>query len=77
MQTQTLYLRSLRVRHELTVISNTHIINPTHDIYNNNKMDIKIKSDLSNWRHINKGVRQDCGLSPLLFIICMDNVLKC
>jgi hypothetical protein len=47
-----------------------------YNIYSNNKISIKTDSNPSKWEPINKGVRQGCGLSPLLFIIYMDAIIK-
>jgi hypothetical protein len=52
----------------------THAI---YNIYSNNKTSIKTDSNPSKWNQINKGVRQGCGLSPLLFLIYMDVIIKC
>jgi hypothetical protein len=42
----------------------------------NNRIAIKTDSNSSKWEPINKGVRQGCGLSPLLFIIYMNAIIK-
>jgi hypothetical protein len=52
------------------------IIGAIYNIYNNNKISVKMGPDSSEWRPINEGVQQGCGLSPLLFIIYMDNITK-
>jgi hypothetical protein len=53
------------------------IIHAIYNIYSNNKISIKTDSNPSKWEEINKGVRECCGLSPLLFIIYMDAIIKC
>jgi hypothetical protein len=45
-------------------------------IYTTTTKYLKMEPDSSEWRPINEGVRQGCGLSPLLFIICMDNITE-
>jgi hypothetical protein len=52
------------------------IIAAIYNIYNNNKISAKMGPDSSEWRPINEGAQQDCGLSPLLFKIYMDNIIK-
>jgi hypothetical protein len=47
-----------------------------YNIYSNNKISIKTDSNPSKWEPVNKGVRQGCSLSPLLFIIYMDAIIK-
>jgi hypothetical protein len=34
-----------------------------YGIHNNNKISVKLKSDLSDWRPINRAWRQGCGVS--------------
>jgi hypothetical protein len=52
------------------------IIHAIYNIYSNNNITIKTDSHPSKWESINKGVRQGCGLSPPLFIIYMDAIIK-
>jgi hypothetical protein len=52
------------------------IIGAIYNIYNNNKIFVKMGPDSSQWGPISEEVRQGCGLSPLLFIIYMDNITK-
>jgi hypothetical protein len=52
------------------------IIHAIYNIYSNNKISIKTDSNPSKWEPINKGVRQGCSLSPLLFIIYLDAIIK-
>jgi hypothetical protein len=52
------------------------IIHAIYNIYSNNKISIKSDSNPSKWEPINKGVRPGCSLSPLLFIIYMDAIIK-
>ncbi|KAJ4451609.1 hypothetical protein ANN_03078 [Periplaneta americana] len=51
-------------------------IHNIHNIYNQNKIAIKQDGKLSSWTPINTGVRQGCGLSPILFIIYMNRIIK-
>ncbi|KAJ4433458.1 hypothetical protein ANN_15761 [Periplaneta americana] len=47
-----------------------------YNLYNQNEITIQTERETSNWVPINQGVRQGCGLSPLLFIIYMNHILK-
>jgi len=46
-----------------------YLLNTIKCIYMNAKVRIKFKDGISEPIHINKGVRQGCGLSPVLFSI--------
>jgi hypothetical protein len=52
------------------------IIHAIYNIYSNNKISLKTDSNPFKWEPINKGLRQGCALSPLLFIIYMDAIIK-
>ena len=45
-------------------------------IYANSKSAVHTSYGLSNWFPVTSGVRQGCVLSPLLFIIDMDQITK-
>ena len=45
-------------------------------IYRNTKVRIKFNDSISEPLHINKGVRQRCGLSPALFNIYINKILQ-
>jgi hypothetical protein len=52
------------------------IIHAICNIYSNKKISVKTDSNPSEWKSINKEVREGCGLSPLLFITYMDVIIK-
>lgn len=52
------------------------IIQNVFNIYKETLISVKIGDKSSNQNMINSGVRQGCGLSPLLFNIYMDNIIR-
>lgn len=46
-------------------------------IYNSQKTRLIINNELSEWIQVNKGTRQGCPLSPLLFILVLETLLIC
>jgi hypothetical protein len=50
-----------------------YLLNTIKSIYRNTKVIIKFNEDLSEPIPTNKGVRQGCGLSPILFNIYIKN----
>jgi len=48
-----------------------YLLNTIKCIYRNTKIRIKFNDGKSEPIHINKGVRQGCGLSPVLFNILL------
>jgi hypothetical protein len=53
-----------------------HLINILINMYNKTKIKIELELRLSQEIVTNKGVRQGCSLSLLLFIIYIDDVLR-
>jgi hypothetical protein len=49
-----------------------YLLNTIKNIYRNTNVRIKFKEDLSELISTNKGVRQGCGLSPVLFNIYIN-----
>ena len=45
-------------------------------IYANSKSAVRTASGTSDWFPVTSGVRQGCNLSPLLFVIYMDQITK-
>ena len=53
-----------------------YLINTIKNIYRNTKVRIKFNEDLSELISINKGVRQGCGLPPVLFNIYNNKIIQ-
>ena len=53
-----------------------YLLNTLKCIYRNTKVRIKFNGGISEPMHINKGVRQGCGLSPVLFNVRFNEILK-
>ena len=53
-----------------------YLLNTIKFIYRNTKVRIKFNEDISEPIHINKGVRQGCGLSPVLFNIDINKIIQ-
>ena len=53
-----------------------YLLNTIKGIYRNTKVRIKFNDDISESIHINKGVRQGCGLSPVLFNIYIHKIIQ-
>ena len=53
-----------------------YLLNTIKCIYRNMKIRIKFYDGISEPVHINKGVRQGCGLSPVLFNIHINKIIQ-
>ena len=53
-----------------------YLLNTMKCIYRNTKIRIKFNGGISEPIHINKGVRQGCGLSPVLFNIYINKIIQ-
>ena len=53
-----------------------YLLNTIKCIYRNTKVRIKFNDGISEPIHINKGVRQGCGLSPVLFNITLIKLYR-
>jgi hypothetical protein len=52
------------------------LLNTIKCIYRSMKVRIEFDDGISEPMHINKGVRQRCGLSPVFFNVCFNEILK-
>ena len=53
-----------------------YLLNTIKCIYRNTEIRIKFNDGISEPIHINKGVRQGCGLSPILFNIYINKIIQ-
>ena len=53
-----------------------YLLNKIKSIYRNTKIRIKFNDAVSEPIHINKGVRQGCGLAPVLFNIYINKIIQ-
>ena len=53
-----------------------YLLNKIKCIYRNTQIRIKFSDGISESIHINKGVRQGCGLSPVLFNIYINKIIQ-
>ena len=53
-----------------------YLLNKIKCIYRNTKIRIKFNDGISEPIHINKGVRQECGLSLVLFNININKIIQ-
>jgi hypothetical protein len=53
-----------------------YLLNTIKCIYRNTKIRIKFNDGISEPIHVNKGVRQGCGLSPVLFNIYFNEIIQ-
>lgn len=53
-----------------------YLITNLYNIYTNNLIAIRVDNKLTAWKPINRGVRQGYCLSPLLFIIYMNTIIR-
>ena len=53
-----------------------YLLNTIKCIYRNTKVRIKFNDDISKAIHINKGVKQGCGLSSVLFNIYVNKIIQ-
>jgi len=53
-----------------------YVLNTITCTYRNTKVRIKFNDGICEPIYINKGIRQGCGLSPLLFIIYINKIIQ-
>jgi hypothetical protein len=53
-----------------------YLLNTIKCIYRNTKIRIKFNDGISEPIYINKGVRQGCGISPVLFNIYINKIIQ-
>lgn len=55
---------------------NGSLLRAIKSLYANSKAVVRVDGDLSDWFEVRNGLRQGCTISPLLFIIYMDKLIK-
>lgn len=60
----------------MSIIKNHNIIKVIENICNANKIQIRIHGELTEPIPVENGIRQGDSLSPLLFNIIMDEIIK-
>lgn len=55
---------------------NGALLKSIQSLYVNSRAAVRIDGKLSSWFQVGNGVRQGCCLSPLLFVIYMDKIIK-
>ena len=53
-----------------------YLLNTIKCIYKNTKIRITFNDGISEPKHINKGVKQGCSLSPVLFNIYINKIIQ-
>ena len=55
---------------------NGELMRAVRSLYDNVKACVSVQGQKSDWFGVGQGVRQGCTMSPWLFIIFMDNIVR-
>ena len=53
-----------------------HLVRLIESLYENQEAAVRVEGETSEWFNVGKGVRQGCILSPYLFNVYAENIMR-